>query len=102
MQLVNSCLWTLFFVSLLSFGDVALSEYHVPLPFFMDSTWYVFLTGGVFSCFFPPCDHKLDFDISLLFEIRFNQSIDLFPPTSDDINARGGSLSSSYVVKYTM
>ena len=55
-----------------------------------------------FSVFFPPCDHKLDFGVSLLFEIRFNQMINLFPPTSGDINARGESMSSSYVVKYTM
>ena len=30
--------------------------------------WYVFLTDGIF-CFFKPCDHKFDFDTSLLFEI---------------------------------
>ena len=46
---------------------------------------------------------KLDFDIS--YNLRFgsiNLSINLLPPTSGDINARGGSMSSSYVVKYTM
>ena len=31
-----------------------------------------------------------------------NQSINLLPPTSGDMNARGGSINSSYVVKYTM
>ena len=46
---------------------------------------------------------KLDFDIS--YNLRFgsiNLSINLLPPTSGDINARGGSMSSSYAVKYTM
>ena len=83
----------------LIFGHVAFFEYHVPLPFF---SWRV---RGTFSLrmvgVFQPCDRKFDFDISLLFEISINQSINLLPPTSGDINARGGSMSSSYIVKYT-
>ena len=55
-----------------------------------------------FCLFFQLCDHKLDLDISLLFEIRINRSINLLPPTSGGIKARRGSMSSSYVVKYTM
>ena len=38
------------------------------------------------------------------YHLRFetiNDSINVFPPTGEDINARGGSMSSSYVVKYT-
>ena len=69
-------------------------------------------TGGTFSlrmvcffvCFFQSCDYKLDFDIISCY-LRFesiNQLINLVPPTSSDINARGGSMSSSYIVKYTM
>ena len=55
-----------------------------------------------FLLLFQPSNYKFDFDISL--NLRFesiNQSINLLPPTSGDINARGGSISSSYVVKYT-
>ena len=50
------------------FGDVAFSEYYVPLlfslSFCMETTLYVFLPGDVFI----PCDHGLGFDISLLCE----------------------------------
>ena len=55
----------------LFFGHVAFFEYHVPLPFF---SWRVRGTFSlriwcVFWGGFQPCDHKFDFDISLLFEI---------------------------------
>ena len=40
----------------------------------MESTSYVFLPAGVFL----PCDHGLNFDISLLFENPITQSINQF------------------------
>ena len=57
---------------------------------------------GVFFCF---CFNLVTTSSSSAYYLRFesiNQSINLLPPTSGDINARGGSMSSSYVVKYTM
>ena len=55
------------------------------------------------------CDHGFERSdlraeiILLIIIIRsINLSINLLPPKSGDINARGGSMSSSYVVKYTM
>ena len=52
---------SVFFVCLVSFcvfGDVAFSEYYVPLrfPFCIDSALYVFLPDGAVL----PCDHGLD------------------------------------------
>ena len=98
-----------FFVSLLFFGDVAFSEHHVPLPFIcMESAWYVFLTDGVIFCFVFSLATTTWIWTSAYY-LRFesinqsiNQSINLLPPTSGDKNARGGGMSSSYVVKYTM
>ena len=66
----------LFFVSVLFFEDVTFSEHHVPLPFIcMQSTCHVSLRMVCFLFCFQPCDYKLDFDISLLFEICINQLI---------------------------
>ena len=62
------------FVLFLCFlGDVAFSEYYVPLPFF-------FLYGGYLVRFLPDgvfllCDHGLDFDVSLCENSIKNQII---------------------------
>ena len=95
-----------FFVSLFSLEMSLFPSimYHCHL-FFMESTGGTFSSRmvGFLVCFFQSCDYKLDFYIScyLRFE-SINQIINLVPPTGSDINARGGSMSGSYVVKYTM
>ena len=65
---------------------------------------YVVSSGWcVFSFFFYLV--TTSWLLTSAYHLRFetiNDSINLFPPTSGHINARGGSMSSSYVVKYTM
>ena len=68
---VNSCLWTggfCFFIFLwrCRFFRVSCT---IADFFKIESTWYVFLTDGVFSFLFLIVIFTLDFDISLLFEI---------------------------------
>ena len=60
--------------------DVAFSEYFFvpfPLSLYMESTLYVLSFRMVF---FLPCDHGLDFSISLLCENSINQSINRWRP----------------------
>ena len=75
-QLPNNCLrpFSLLFLSFLCFfGDVAFSEYFYTitvLSFYGEYVVRFSLPGGVFL----PCDHGLDFDISLC-ETSISQSI---------------------------
>ena len=67
--------------------------------FLMDSTWYVFLEAGVFTIFFNLVTTSWFLKSAYYFRFEsINQLINLLPPTSGDANARGGGLSSSYIV----
>ena len=89
---VDSFLDMSLFPSIMSHCRFLHGEYVVRFPY----GWCVFFRG-----------FNLVTTSSILtsaYYLRFepiNQSINLLPPTSGDINARGGSMSRSYVVKYT-
>ena len=63
-QLANNCLCPLLFCFFFVSWEVSLFPSilcHSPFPLCMESTLYVFLPDGAFL----PCNHGLDFDISL-------------------------------------